>query len=158
MIDSFNTKQMFSRWAQTSTGMLEPFIQLNQLTLQTMERMAELQIEAGREYIELQKQQLDRFSKAQDLNDFTSSQENLATDFASTLNHHLEKLQKIGGDTQQAYADWVQNVVEKAASQAGETLHEVTKSAGETMRKATQDVRTATRATAAEAKRASAGK
>ena len=158
MIDSLNTKQMFSRWAETSTGMLEPFIRLNQLTLETMERMAELQIAAGREYVELQKQQMARLNKAQDLNDFTGSQENLAADFANTLNRHLEKLQEIGGDTQQAYADWIQNVVEKAASQAGENLHEATKSASETTRAATQNAHKATRASTAGAKRATAGK
>lgn len=158
MIDLTDNKQIFSRWAETSTGMLEPFVRLNQLTLQTMERMAELQIKAGQEYIELQKQQLERLGKTQALSDFVAHQEKLADDFAGVLRRNLEKLQEIGGNTQQAFTDWAQDVAEKAVSKAGENLREFTTNAGETMHVAADKAHKATRTATDEARRATAGK
>ena len=129
MTDTLDTKQMFRRWAETSTGMIEPFIRLNQLTLETMERLAELQIEAGREYVELQKQQLEHLGKTQDPSEFVSNQQKLATDFSDVLRHQLEKLQEIGGSTSQAWTNWLQDAAGKVAVQTGENLREATKSA-----------------------------
>lgn len=148
MIDSMDTKQTFRRWAEASTSMMEPFIRLNQLTLQTMERLSESQIEAGREYIALQKEQLDRLGKTQDLSDFADNQQKLITGFSSVLRRHLEKLQGISGETRQAYADWTQDAVGKAASQTGESMREFTKSANESMRGAAEKAHKETRAAA----------
>jgi division protein CdvB (Snf7/Vps24/ESCRT-III family) len=140
-----NTKESFNRWTEAGVSALEPLIELKRLGLRTMERVGEVQIETGRDYLKMQQRQLERMRSTRDINDLSSNHQDFASDFADTASRHLEKLQEIGTETQQAYAEWMQGVVEKAAATGGEQLRTATEQARQATEEASDAAEKTTR-------------
>ena len=124
---------VFDEWMKLSKNAVEPMMQLNELTVRAMERVARQQLDVARDYLDLGTKQATIMSGAESPEDLLSEQTKLVSDFGERLTNRAQEFAKITTETQQAVAQWA----EKSAKRAEESAKKVEVIAKKATRSAT---------------------
>jgi phasin family protein len=109
-------KEVFDEWLKLSKNAVEPMMQLNEITVRAMERVARQQLDVARDYLDLGTKQAGILSGAQNPEDLLSEQGQLVSQFGERLINRAQEFAKIATETQQAVAAWAEDATKKATS------------------------------------------
>jgi phasin family protein len=102
-----------------------PAVKLNELSAVAFERIARQQYAFAGEVLEFSLQQMQLASKARDINELTSRQIELSTQFAERATQRSQDLMKLSTEHQAQLTKWF----DQAVSESAQTVSESAKSA-----------------------------
>jgi len=107
------SNELFEQWMNFSKDAAEPMMKLNELSAQTMEKVARQQLDMAKDYMELGTQQLQLIGKAQNPQEWASVQSELVSQFSQKLMTRAEAFMQLASEAQKNLADWSADVTNR---------------------------------------------
>jgi phasin family protein len=119
----------FNAFLDAGKKAFAPAVKLNELSMQGFERIARQQFAFAGEVLEFSLQQLQLASTARDVNDLTSRQIELSTQFAERATQRSQDLIKLSTEHQAQLTKWFDQAVSETTQNVSESAKSAKKAA-----------------------------
>ncbi|MEX0733205.1 MAG: phasin family protein [Steroidobacteraceae bacterium] len=119
----------FNSFIDAGKKAFAPAVKFNELSMQGFERIARQQYAFAGEWLEFSLQQLQLASTVRDINDLTTRQIELSTQFAERATQRSQDLIKLSSEHQAQLTKWFDQAVSESARTVSETAKSAKKAA-----------------------------